>query len=192
MLGPIVAFFVSVFLPFWIAGQVGIVPSLSSLGSGSDTGSSSSSGSGRSSSSDSRAILREAKKFDSKAYIWGGGHPPTERVVRQGVDCSGLITVAVLRATGINDDRLAEGFRRSPHWKKISFREAGPGDILYRLIATHGGSTDHVVIVVDNKGNGKLTVFEAYGSRDIPHSKQIRQSGGHKYKEYTGALRFRR
>lgn len=134
-------------------------------------------------------LLAEAIKFDNKAYVWGGGHPVTEAVVSQGVDCSGLVSVSVYRAFGINDDRLAEGFRRSPHWKSISMADARAGDIMYRLIATHGGDTDHVVFVAENNGSGKFRSFEAYGSNGIPYNDQV----GYKnrtYKEFTGALRF--
>jgi cell wall-associated NlpC family hydrolase len=139
---------------------------------------------------DGQKLLAEAVKFDDKAYVWGGGHPPTEAVVSRGVDCSGLISVSVLRAFGINDDRLAEGFRRSPHWKRIDMKDARAGDIMYRLIATHGGDTDHVVFVVENKGSKNLKIFEARTSNG-PRDQQIRFSDK-KYSEFTGALRFTR
>ena len=175
----------------FVSGQANIV-NFENLGSSSGGGSSQSAPkAGPGGTSDGKKLLAEAVKFDDKAYVWGGGHPPTEAVVSRGVDCSGLVSVSVLRAFGINDDRLAEGFRRSPHWKKISMEDARPGDIVYRLIATHGGETDHVAFVADNKGSKDLRTFEAYGTNGgrIPHKDQV----GYKnrtYKEFTGALRF--
>jgi hypothetical protein len=150
-------------------------------------------GSGSDPTADGRKLLAEAVKLDDKAYVWGGGHPPTEAVVSTGVDCSGLITVAVLRAFDINDDRLADDFRNSKYWKPIDMKDARAGDIMYRLIATHGGDTDHVVFVAENKGSGKFRSFEAYGTNGgkIPHDDQV----GYKdrtYKEFTAALRFTR
>ena len=159
---------------------------------GSDKGTSQSAPkAGAGGTKDGQALLAEAVKFDNKAYVWGGGHPPTESVVSRGVDCSGLVSVAVLRAFNITDDRLAEGFRRSPHWKKVDMKDARPGDIMYRLIATHGGDTDHVVFVAENNGSGKFKSFEAYGSNGIAYDDQV----GYKdrtYKQFTGALRFTR
>jgi len=143
---------------------------------------------GKTSSAVSRKILAEAVKYDNKPYIWAAGHPPTEAIARRGVDCSGLINVAVMKATGIKEDNLAESFRRSKHWKKIAMKSAGAGDIMYDL-RDPGDSADHVALVVDNKGSGKLTIFEAR-TRHGPLSEQIRYSYNQKYKRFDGALRF--
>lgn len=137
-----------------------------------------------------RKLLDEARKFDNKAYIWGGGHPPTSSKINQGVDCSGLVNVAVLRATEgrVNENRLAQTFRYSPNWKHIKMSEAGPGDILYRLIATHGGTTDHVVFVVENKGKNNVKIFEA-ATYAVPYNEQIRYATN-SYADYTAAMRY--
>lgn len=132
------------------------------------------------------AILAEAKKYDSKPYVMGGGHPP-KGYDGGGLDCSGLVNVAVLAATGVNEDRLAQGFKDSEHWSKISFAEAGPGDIMYRLKSQFGGAWDHVVIVEENGGDGNLTVFEAQGS-----DTGILTTRKNHYRSFSGALRFKR
>lgn len=135
---------------------------------------------------DGPAILAEAKKHDSERYVMGGGHPP-KGYDGSGLDCSGLINVAVLAATGVNEDRLAQNFKDSKHWAKINFADAKPGDIMYRLKAEKGGKWDHVVIVVENNGSGKLTAFEAQGI-----DSGILTTRGNKYSEFSGALRFHR
>lgn len=190
MAGPIMLFVGVIAAALMISGNVGLV-NFDKLSSGGGGTSRSVPKAGAGGTKDGQALLAEALKFEDKAYVWGGGHPPTESVVARGVDCSGLVSVSVLRAFGINDDRLAEGFRRSPHWKKIDMKDARAGDIMYRLIATHGGETDHVVFVVDNKGKNALRVFEAYGSRGVPHNDQIKHSN-RSYGDFTGALRFTR
>jgi cell wall-associated NlpC family hydrolase len=189
MFGPIALFVCTVVAAVTIAGNTDLV-NFENLGSDSGT-SQSAPKAGAGGTADGQKLLAEAVKFDNKAYVWGGGHPPTEAVVSRGVDCSGLVSVAVLRAFGINDDRLAEGFRRSPHWKKVDMKDARPGDIVYRLIATHGGDTDHVAFVANNKGPDNLQTFEAYGSNGIPYDEQVGYKD-RKYKNFTGALRFTR
>lgn len=143
-------------------------------------------------SSVSAAILAEAKKYDDDPYVWGGGHPPSAYKKGDGLDCSGLIDVAVLKVTGINENYTARDFRTSKYWKKVKLRKAKAGDLVYLLMERHPGHTsDHVAIVVSNHGSGKLTVFEAASARIRPRSLQIRQSSGHHYSDYDGALRFR-
>lgn len=189
MFGPLVTFVSVIVAAIFFSGQADIIK-FENLGSGGGT-SQSAPQAGPEGTADGKKLLAEAVKFDDKAYVWGGGHPPTEPIVSRGVDCSGLVSVSVLRAFGINDDRLAEGFRRSPYWKKVDMEDARPGDIMYRLIATHGGTTDHVVFVAENNGSGKFRSFEAYGSNGVPYDDQV----GYKnrtYKEFTGALRFAR
>ena len=187
--GPVAVFLAVVALAIYLAGNVGII-NFQNLGSGGGT-SQSAPKAGAGGTDDGKKLLAEAVKFDNKAYVWGSGHPVTESSVSRGVDCSGLVSVAVYRAFGINDDRLAEGFRRSPHWKKIKMEDARPGDIVYRLIATHGGDTDHVAFVADNNGSNDLRTFEAYGSNGIAYDDQVGYKN-RKYKNFTGALRFTR
>ncbi len=174
-------------LVVFLGNATGIIKHDDSKGSSS----SSAPKAGNDGTSDGQKLLAEAVKFDNKAYVWGGGHPPTEAIVSKGVDCSGLVSVSVLRAFGINDDHLAEGFRRSKYWKPIDMKDARPGDIVYRLIATHGGDTDHVAFVAKNNGPNDLRTFEAYGSNGIPYDEQVGYKN-RKYKSFTGALRFKR
>ncbi len=139
------------------------------------------------------AILAAAKKYDSEKYVWGGGHPPTSFSKGKGVDCSGLINVAVKDATGVNEDRVAKNFRTSPHWSKVAAKEdAKPGDIMYMFAANHGKSVDHVVIVVTNGGDGKLTIFEAATNIKTSAEQQVRERTGVHYGEFDGVLRFKK
>lgn len=165
------------------------------IGAGSGSGSA---GAGRKPSNDSQKILAEAVKFDSTkyepaAYVWAGGHPPKAWKKGRGVDCSGLINVAVLRATGVNENQVAESFRRSKHWKPIHMKEARAGDIMFDLKDSgwSRGKTDHVAFVVENKGSGKLKIFHARTSSG-PAKDQIRYDKGQEYRRFDGALRFTR
>jgi len=138
------------------------------------------------------AILAEAKKHDNEAYVYGGGHPPGRYRDGSGLDCSGLVDIAMLRATGINEDDTAGSFRNSRYWASVPISEVHTGDIVYLLRANHPGHTDdHVAIVVSNDSS-HLTVFEAYGSRGVRFNDQIRQSSGYTYSNWDGALRFHR
>jgi len=134
------------------------------------------------------AILAEARKYDNERYVWSGGHPPSSFRLGSGVDCSGLINVAVFEATQINENNVAASFRNSPHWTSISFQDAVAGDIVYRLARTKG-EINHVAIVVSNGGDGNLSIFEAATSK-APAALQVRQRDGIGYGEFTGALRF--
>ncbi len=144
------------------------------------------------SSSDAAALLKSGRTHDSESYVYGGGHPPGAYSKGDGLDCSGLIDVAVMDVTGIKKDVVARDFRNDGNWTKISFSEARAGDIVYLLKENHPGhSDDHVAFVVKNGGSGKLTVFEAATSHTA-QSNQIRESSGRNYNEWDGALRFHR
>jgi len=142
-------------------------------------------------------ILAKAKTYDNEHYVYGGtgapgsgGHPPAKYKWGMGLDCSGLIDVAVLKVTGVNEDNTAKDFRNSKHWKPIRKQDVRAGDIMYILMANHPErSSDHVVIVESNKGDGKLNVFAARTSNDN-WADQIRGSKGQHYKLYDGALRW--
>lgn len=140
-------------------------------------------------------ILAEAEKHDNEAYVYGGGHPPKGYHNGDGLDCSGLIDVAVLRVAGVNENNTARDFRNSKHWKSLkSLRDAQKGDVMYLLKEKHPGhSDDHIAIVVSNGGDGKLTVFEAYGTGggSIPFRDQIRTSVNQPYSRFDGALRWK-
>lgn len=140
-------------------------------------------------------ILRAAQHYNDRGYTYGGGHPNPGNWSKhykngssRGLDCSGLVNVAVYDATGVNDEEVAQGYRSNEHWKKIPMRDARAGDILWRNKRS-GDSDYHVVIVVSNGGSGKLTVFEAYSSR-VAYSDQIRKSTGQSYSRFDGASRF--
>ena len=189
----IIIFILTVAVLLWGANTAGII-NMANIGTGGagyidDSGKKSKKPKGTSSPALSRSLLEHAVRYDSRRYVWAGGHPPRKNF-RGGLDCSGLINVTVLEVTNIKEDRVAEGSRRSKHWKKIKMGEAGPGDIVYRLIATHGGSTNHVAFVAENDPKKKkLRTFEAYGSKNIAPRDQV----GFKnrtYENFTGALRF--
>ena len=188
-------FLVTLMFPVFLASQVGIIDfsnfprsDNSGVGSGGNRGG----GGGGGASGDGPAILAAALKYDNEPYVWAGGHPPTAFKPGRGLDCSGMVNVAVMNATGINENQVAESFRRSKHWTAIGKKDAGPGDIMFRLKSKHAGDrTDHVVIVESNPGDGKLVVFEARTSHD-KRSEQIRKSYNQKYSRFDGALRFHR
>lgn len=142
-------------------------------------------------------ILAKAKTYDNEHYVFGhdgsgdGGHPPSKYKWGKGLDCSGIINVSVLAVTGIDEDNVAASFRNSKHWKSIKKKDVRAGDIMYILMSKHPGrSSDHVVIVESNKGNGKLNVFAARTSND-DWADQIRGSTGQHYGLYDGALRWK-
>ncbi|HET6747013.1 MAG TPA: NlpC/P60 family protein [Candidatus Saccharimonadales bacterium] len=139
-------------------------------------------------SADGSAILAAAQKYDGERYVWGGGHPPASFKPGSGLDCSGLVDRAVFEATQVNENNTAASFRNSKHWTQIPFTEAKAGDIMYRL-KKRKNDVDHVVIVVSNGGDGKLTIFEAATSKG-PVKLQVRQRDNVNYGEFDAALRF--
>jgi cell wall-associated NlpC family hydrolase len=139
---------------------------------------------------DGGAILAAAQKYDNERYVWGGGHPPTSFKPGSGVDCSGLVDLAVYEATRVNENNTAKSFRNSSHWKEVPFAEATAGDIMYRL-KKRSDEVDHVVIVVSNDGDGKLSIFEAATNKG-PVKLQVRQRDGVHYSEFDATLRFKK
>jgi cell wall-associated NlpC family hydrolase len=134
--------------------------------------------------------VKSAKTHDNESYVYGGGHPPTSYNKGEGLDCSGLVDVAVMDVMGIKKNLVARAFKDDSNWSKISFGEAHEGDIVYLLKENHPGhSDDHVAFVVSNGGDGKLTVFEAATSHAVQRD-QIKESSGRSYNEWDGALRF--
>jgi cell wall-associated NlpC family hydrolase len=156
------------------------------------SGSSNSSTSDGAASNDGPALVKSARTHDDESYVYGGGHPPTGYKKGQGLDCSGLVDVAVMDVTGIKKNIVARGFQNDGNWSKIDFKDAREGDIVFLLKANHPGhSDDHVAFVVSNGGDGKMTVFEAATSR-VRQPDQIRESSNRRYNEWDGALRFHR
>ena len=142
--------------------------------------------------SDALKLLAQAKDYDSLSYVYGGGHPPSDWRSGRGLDCSGLVDVAVLKVTGINENNTARDFRHSGHWRGIDMTDAKAGDIVYLLKENHPGhSDDHVAFVVSNNPKGHtITVFEA-ATWQTAQPRQIRQAT-YKYGYFDNALRFHR
>ncbi len=129
-------------------------------------------------------ILCEAKKYDPVDYVWGGGHAggaayhqacPTIQANDSacGLDCSGLVSVAVYDAFG-NDNSWTTYtiVSDSANWKQISFSQLQPGD----LIEPDPG---HVEIVDHVQGPNVFT-FGAHSST-FPQPQQVGPA------EYTNA-----
>ncbi len=136
-------------------------------------------------------LLADAKQYDSVSYVWGGGHDPKNYHKGDGVDCSGLIDMAVYDVTKTAKSDVVSDFPHDSHWKKINPKDVQPGDVLYLI---RSPIDDSHIVFVDSYTNGKLVVFEAYGTQDksgsIPADNQVRQSDGWKLSQFTGALRF--
>jgi cell wall-associated NlpC family hydrolase len=155
------------------------------------TSSSSNNKGGGDNGSVSLQLLANAKTYDHLSYVYGGGHPPSDWRSGRGVDCSGLVDVAVLKVTGINENNTARDFRHSNHWRGIDMTDAKAGDIVYLLKENHPGhSDDHVAFVVSNDPKGHtITVFEA-ATWQTAQPRQIRQASYH-YGYFDYALRFK-
>jgi cell wall-associated NlpC family hydrolase len=136
-------------------------------------------------------LLANAQTYDPLSYVYGGGHPPSDWRPGRGVDCSGLVDVAVLKVTGINENNTARDFRHSSHWRGIGMTDAKAGDIVYLLKENHPGhSDDHVAFVVSNDPKGHtITVFEA-ATWQTAQKRQIRQAT-YRYGYFDAALRFK-
>ena len=144
-----------------------------------------------------RAILTNARKYIDLPYVYGGGHPPDKWLKAYesgkkglGLDCSGLIDVAVAQATNgkVVQNEVAQGFQHNSHWKEVSFKDAKPGDIVFRE-KRPGEPDHHAGIVVKNDGKGKFWILEAASSH-LPYDQQIRQKT-FPYGHFDKALRFK-
>ncbi|HSX36670.1 MAG TPA: N-acetylmuramoyl-L-alanine amidase [Patescibacteria group bacterium] len=131
-------------------------------------------------------ILCEAQRYEGVYYTWSGGHgvtyenfkkkcpDPTNPPNNQkyggtaaehngnpspcGVDCSGLVHMAVAAAFGHEEDFTVAGIISSKNWKKVSLGDIQPGDV-----ATV--TTEHVEIVQSyTKGSSKITTFGAHST----------------------------
>lgn len=136
-----------------------------------------------------QALVKVAESHQGEAYVWGGGHPPDAYQKGNGVDCSGLVDVAVYDVTHgrVDDNQVAGSFDSDPHWKVIPFSEAKAGDIVYRQ--SGDPFHDHVAFVVSNGGDGNLTIFQAWTSH-APLSQQVNYAYKVSYSSFTGAARF--
>lgn len=115
-------------------------------------------------------ILCEAKKYDPVSYVWAGAHDGAAKWIYEcthsrdskgridptetkpidascGLDCSGLVNVAVYDAFKIDLRENTDSERTSKHWVRISsLKDVQPGDIMQ----PHAG---HVEIVDHIEGN---------------------------------------
>jgi len=142
------------------------------------------------------AILCEAKKYDPVNYVWGGGHSggapyhnacPTVKAndAACGLDCSGLVSVAVYDAFQGNGtlswttDTLRAD---SANWHQIPFGKLQPGDVIEP-------ESGHVEIIDHVNGN-KITTFgahtDSYAQPDQVGPGSYTDSSGYLYYRYVG------
>jgi cell wall-associated NlpC family hydrolase len=123
-------------------------------------------------------ILCEAKKYDIVSYVWGGGHPGGGAAYHKacktintgdacGLDCSGLVSVAVYDAFGGNGTLAwdTNSLRAdTANWREVSFGEVKPGDVMEP-------DAGHVEIV-DHISGSTIHTFGAH-STSYPQPKQV-------------------
>lgn len=121
-------------------------------------------------------ILCEAKKYDAVDYVWGGGHGGGSAYHKActdikgnsttcGLDCSGLVGVAIYDAFGNNQSWTTITIvSDKTNWKAVSLGDVQPGDVL----EPH---TEHVEIV-DHITNNVVYTFGAH-SATYPQEKQV-------------------
>jgi cell wall-associated NlpC family hydrolase len=141
-------------------------------------------------------ILCEAKKYDPVDYVWGGGHAGGAAYHTAcstieannpacGLDCSGLVSVAVYDAFGNGSSWNTDGIASdSSNWKEVSFSQLRPGDT---IVPDPG----HVEIVDHVKGNivytfGGHTDKVAQPDQVGPTNYTTSQGDGYKYFHYVG------
>lgn len=146
-------------------------------------------------------ILCESKKYDPVNYVWGGGHgggkayhdacpePKAQDASENdgeyhcGLDCSGLVSVAVYDAFGNNSawDTTVITSDKS-NWKEVSESELQSGDLIEPNI-------DHVEIV-DHVSGDTIYTFGAH-TASYPQPKQVgsasfSKKSTNKYYRYVG------
>jgi len=116
-------------------------------------------------------ILCEAKQYDPVDYVFGGGHAggsayhqacPTIKANDSscGLDCSGLVSVAVFDAFGNNKSWNTSGDGRNSiasdpaNWKEITLSQAQAGDVIEP-------DPGHVEII-DHVSGGTVYTFGAH------------------------------
>ena len=149
------------------------------------------SGGAPSQSSYGASLLADAESHDSESYIWGAGHQPSSWQAGDGVDCSGLVSVAVYEATHgkvVLNEEVVSDFPHDGHWTVISVDQAAPGDILLHL--TGSNEHDHVAFVAKNHHNGSFDLFAAWTSNRV-QSEQVGLQIGDDGSWYNEAARFK-
>ncbi|MED1921438.1 bifunctional lytic transglycosylase/C40 family peptidase [Bacillus velezensis] len=89
-------------------------------------------------------IMKEALKYEGQPYVWGGSNP------KSGFDCSGLVQWSYAKA-GITLPRTAQ--EQHGATKKISEKQAVPGDLVFFGGTYEGKAITHVGIYV---GEGRM------------------------------------
>jgi lysophospholipase L1-like esterase/cell wall-associated NlpC family hydrolase len=142
-------------------------------------------------------ILCEAKKYDPVSYVWGGGHAGGKKYHEQcstigddpacGLDCSGLVSVAVYDAFGNNQSWVVGGFMTdTTNWKEVNFNDVQGGD----LIVPNSGHVE----IVDHVVGKKVYTFGAH-SAHRPQPDQVGPTNfrdgtnpNYKYYRYVGPI----
>lgn len=153
-------------------------------------------------------LLCEAQRYKGVYYKWGGGHgityenfkkscpDPTNPPNNQkngasaaahngnpspcGLDCSGLVHMALAAAFGKEEDTVVAGYYSSGNWKKISLSEVKPGDLAVK-------GTEHVEIVESyTPGSSKITAFGEPSTGKAARSLEQSTSAWTGYFRYVG------
>lgn len=120
-------------------------------------------------------LICAAKAYDPASYVWGGGHGDPEVWHKNcpnidascGVDCSGLVTMAVYDAFNIKLSQVVSSYPMDKtHWEEIKVSDLQPGDL---IVPT--SSFSHVEIVDHAVGNTVYT-FGAHTSKK-PQPQQV-------------------
>lgn len=139
-------------------------------------------------------ILCEAKKYDPVSYVWSGGHAGGAAYHRActdldsshdcGLDCSGLVSVAVYDVYNSSGSWDTNSLRSDTHsWKEISFDDVQAGDVIEP-------EPSHVEIIDHVTGNTIYTFGAHTANTDQPKQvgpAQFKKSDGQRYYRYIGA-----
>lgn len=139
-------------------------------------------------------IICEAKKYDTTSYVWGGGHAggaayhnackDIDTSHECGLDCSGLVTVAVYDVYRGNGSWDTHTLASDTHnWKEVQFDQVKPGDVIEP-------NSEHVEIIDHIDGNTIFT-FGAH-TENTTQPKQVgpaqyTKADGQRYFTYVGA-----
>lgn len=97
-----------------------------------------------------------------------------------GVDCSGLVHMALAAAFGKEEDTVVQGYYSSGNWKKISLNEVQAGDL-----AVNG--TIHVEIVESyTAGAARIKTFGAHRTGQADSTIDVKTSNYTAYFRYVG------
>lgn len=97
--------------------------------------------SGLSGSADSKALIKEAKKWLGVPYRYGGND-------KEGVDCSGMVVQVFLNARGVKLPRTCMG--QSEYVKEVNPDDMSTGDLVFFATGKDTKKISHVGIMIDN------------------------------------------